>query len=139
MPSVRAGIADQFGFDLEWNGDMLYGAMRDAATKGVFLAAQRLKEQIQINISVVGPPHSLPGEMPHLITGNLQDSVKVKAKGLEADVVVEAPYAYALEFGTSRMAPRPFINRTFTETFPELQQIITDTIEEDAGVGRFFK
>ena len=102
-----------------WNGEAVYGTVKRSAAEGIFDAALITREQIQVNISAVGPPHSLPGEYPHLISGKLQDSVKIKGNRnkLEAYVIVEAPYALALEFGYAprNLAPRPFIVRSFNE------------------------
>lgn len=61
--------------------------------------------------AVSGKNHipSLPGEPPNADTGKLDRSGHVEQTGpLRASSVFDAPYAVALEFGTSRMAERPF-------------------------------
>ncbi len=58
---------------------------------------------------------SAPGEAPASDTGNLAKSIRVKlekARGY-AEVIAHAPYAPHLEFGTSRMAARPFMGPAF--------------------------
>lgn len=106
-----------------WYGKQLEGKLEAAAFQGVMDAAQIVREKIQVNISVVGPPHSLPGEAPHLISGDLQDSVKIKSsrRKVEAWVVVEADYALALELGYAprNLEPRPYIVRSLHESKQE--------------------
>jgi hypothetical protein len=53
---------------------------------------------------------SAPGESPASDTGLLYGSIQVNIKSdTEAEVVVPPEYAEALEFGTDRMAARPFV------------------------------
>ena len=62
--------------------------------------------------SVSGKNHvpSRPGEPPNRDTGVLQANLEIAKTGLlTAQVRSEAPYARALEFGTSRMAARPYM------------------------------
>ena len=52
---------------------------------------------------------SAPGEPPAVDTGTLRNSVAGAMVGdLTAVVGVGAPYAHFLEFGTRKMAPRPY-------------------------------
>ena len=52
---------------------------------------------------------SAPGEAPAVDTGNLWNSIQIDFPDeLRAEVGVGAPYAPFLEYGTSKMAPRPF-------------------------------
>ncbi|MDR6289999.1 MULTISPECIES: HK97-gp10 family putative phage morphogenesis protein [Inquilinus] len=62
--------------------------------------------------AVRGPGHvpSQPGEPPNADTGRLEHSIAVERRGeLAVDVVAAAPYAADLEFGTSRVAARPYL------------------------------
>ena len=62
--------------------------------------------------SVGGLNHvpSLPGQAPNADTGHLHASIHVEAQGpYKALSVADASYSAALEFGTSRMAERPFM------------------------------
>lgn len=53
---------------------------------------------------------SAPGEAPAVQTGQLQGSVKwVQSEPLYREIGANTPYAAALEFGTSKMAPRPYL------------------------------
>ena len=42
-------------------------------------------------------------------TGALRGSIASNAQGLSAAVTASAPYAAMVEYGTSRMAPRPYM------------------------------
>jgi hypothetical protein len=59
-------------------------------------------------------PHraSAPGEAPAVDTGRLKTSLHVSVSSgghAEADVVAPVSYALHLEYGTRKMAPRPFL------------------------------
>lgn len=60
---------------------------------------------------------SAPGEPPAVRTGMLRNSIKYTVHGVSLSVkgVVGTGVRYAewLEFGTSKMAPRPFLGPTF--------------------------
>jgi HK97 gp10 family phage protein len=59
---------------------------------------------------------SAPGQSPANWTGKLLRSIKIqKTKGM-AFVYITAKYAEFLEFGTSKMRPRPFIIPAFIKT-----------------------
>lgn len=62
--------------------------------------------------SVSGKGHvpSAPGEPPNFDTGTLSRKIVTEQTGkLSAEVRSEAPYAAALERGTSKMAARPYM------------------------------
>lgn len=69
--------------------------------------------------TIRGPGHipSLPGNPPKGDTGRLELGIEVELRASEktVNVISRAPYSAALEFGTSRIAPRPFMR-------PALQQ-----------------
>ena len=52
---------------------------------------------------------SAPGQPPANSTGQLVRSIKVKKTNNGQEVTIDAEYAAFLEYGTSRMRPRPFI------------------------------
>jgi HK97 gp10 family phage protein len=52
---------------------------------------------------------SAPGQPPANSTGQLVRSIKVKTTNNGQEVTIDAEYATFLEYGTSRMRPRPFI------------------------------
>lgn len=61
-------------------------------------------------VSGAGHVASLAGEAPNNDTGNLKNNIReTLPKPLEAHVTSSAGYAAALEFGTSRIEPRPYM------------------------------
>lgn len=75
--------------------------------------------------SVSGKNHvpSSPGEYPNRDTGVLQAHLKATQPApLTAEVRSEAPYAAALEFGTSKMAARPHLRTARDAKLREVEQ-----------------
>ena len=52
---------------------------------------------------------SAPGQAPANSTGALVRSIKVKKTPNGNEITIDANYAAFLEYGTSKMRPRPFI------------------------------
>lgn len=81
----------------------------------LFEAGQRVQVDAQTSITegaVSGAGHipSKPGEPPNNDTGVLANNIETLETGpLHVTVSSNAPYAAALEFGTSKMAPRPYM------------------------------
>lgn len=77
---------------------------------------------------------SAPGEPPARRTGNLRlhwnGNVKTSGGngGVEVIAELEAQESYAgyLENGTSRMAPRPFVDRITEKATPEIEKIYSE-------------
>jgi HK97 gp10 family phage protein len=103
--------------------EQLKGKFRGAVEKGLMAVA--LVGQSEAKRSIVKGPKtgrvykrgkghhraSAPGQPPANDTGFLAGSIFAEpVKGeVAARIVARAPYAVHLEFGTSKMAPRPFI------------------------------
>lgn len=85
------------------------------ANKVVVVGAELIRAEAHLSISrgsVSGKGHvaSAPGEPPNRDTGHLQAHLTTtNPRPLLAEVRSEAEYAAALEFGTERMAERPYI------------------------------
>lgn len=122
-----------------WNGDKLIRETERAAAEGVFEAATIVREQVKINIGVVGPPRSLPYEFPHIDTQELWDSIKIRGSRsrLEARVIAEAEHAILLEMGTRHMAPRPFMAQSLEQARPAATRAIVNAIKRGYGRIRF--
>lgn len=78
---------------------------------------------------------SAPGEPPARRTGNLRMhwNGQVKSEGssrggvaIVAELESQESYAAYLENGTSRMAPRPFVEKIKQEATPEIQKIYSE-------------
>lgn len=87
--------------------------------------SEQTKNYIRSHWSGRWPPASLPGEPPAIRTGKLDLSIRVQPAtfgggqtigGVEAT----APYADYLEFGTFKMAPRPFMRPALFEVNRQL-------------------
>ena len=98
----------------------------------LYEGADKLKAEAQRSItagSVSGKSHvpSAPGEPPNNDTGTLKNQISAKLTGpFSAEVRSEAPYAAALEFGTSRMAARPYMRVARDKTAPEIQKRLAE-------------
>lgn len=84
-------------------------------TKALFAAGEMIQVEAQISITagaVSGKNHvpSKPGEPPNNDTGVLANNIETnKVRLLVVEVSSNAPYSKDLEFGTSRVAARPFM------------------------------
>lgn len=93
------------------NGDE---AIREIS-KALFIAANNIQQSAQHSItegSISGKGHivSAPGTPPNADTHNLDRQIEAElVQPLKAIVSSNARYAAALEFGTSKMAPRPYM------------------------------
>jgi len=79
--------------------------------------------EAEIKLSMTQPKHgrqyprgsrthtaSAPGEAPAVDTGHLINSIQSRIiSDTEAEITIPAEYAEALEFGTSKMAARPYV------------------------------
>lgn len=52
---------------------------------------------------------SAPGDPPAIDTGNLVNSIHNETDDMKSTVHIDAEYAGYLEYGTTRMAPRPYV------------------------------
>jgi len=79
--------------------------------------------------TVYGAFPSAPGEPPHKQTGHLRRSVthEVNNTKLFARIGTNVTYGRFLELGTKRMAPRPWLRRSLSETSAKVKQILGGT------------
>lgn len=83
--------------------------------------------------SVSGKNHvpSAPGEAPNRDTGNLQAHIEAtNPKNLVAQVTSSADYAAALEFGTSKMAARPYMKPARDIEKPKIERLFKKGVTE---------
>jgi len=96
-------------------GELRGAEMVDAISKALFVAGDRIQTTAQNLItegSVGGKFHvvSNPGEPPNADTGTLDRQIETaQINPLKVEVSSNAPYAAALEFGTSKMEARPYM------------------------------
>lgn len=116
-------------------------AMVREVGKAVFAASDYLKAEAQISIStgaVSGKNHvpSAPGEPPNYDTGHLADNIENRKTGaLTAEVSSNASYSAALEFGTSKMAARPFMQPAAQKTRKEAQRLVAEAVKRVVKTG----
>jgi len=71
---------------------------------------------------------SAPGEPPAQATGQLRQSIKTLVKGslgtVTGQVGSNIEYAPSLEFGTKKMAARPWLKPSFEKALPMIKQIL---------------
>lgn len=102
----------------------------------LFEGADMIKAEAQHSItrgSVSGKSHvaSNPGEPPNNNTGTLKNHIVAKRSGrVEAEVRSEAPYAAALEFGTSKMAARPYIRPARDKMMPAVRERMASQLDK---------
>jgi len=74
-------------------------------------------------------PASAPGEAPAIDTGNLAASIQIEPDGnLRAVIVVGADYGPHLEYGTSRMAARPFLTPAMEEARQGFEKAVAEAL-----------
>ncbi|MEN6451679.1 MAG: HK97-gp10 family putative phage morphogenesis protein [Thermoguttaceae bacterium] len=100
----------------------------------LFAAGERIQVEAQIGISsgsVSGKNHtpSAPGEYPNQDTGVLANNIETtQVAPLVVEVSSNAPYSAALEFGTSKMAARPFMRPSRDAKMKEVEQLVRQAV-----------
>lgn len=105
-----------------------------AVGEGLYECADHVRAEAHRSItagSQSGKNHkpSAPGQPPNNDTRTLADSGHVVQPGpTEARVVFDAPYADDLEFGTSKMAERPFLRPARDKFRPKALEVLRKRI-----------
>lgn len=105
-------------------------AARREYGKAIHTAANMVAVEAAISITtgaVGGTYHvaSAPGEAPNSDTGVLDRSISAERTGdLTAIAVSYTPYAAALEFGTSKLEPRPFMAPAAEKVRPDAEKLV---------------
>lgn len=115
------------GYEKAAKGVVGYGLqeIRSVAVKGI-LAGN--KSGVTYTRGGVTHTASAAGEYPANDTGFLASNIKVAAKpdGLSGAVESRANYSAYLEFGTSKMAARPFMQPSAEEVRPKIRRRIRE-------------
>lgn len=110
----------------------------DAVSAGGLAMQREIKRRIQSGPATgriykrrsVVHQASAPGEAPMSDTGRLSNSVMFDRKGFaRASVFSGLMYGAYLEYGTSRMAPRPVWTPVAVEYGPKIKGLIEDALE----------
>jgi HK97 gp10 family phage protein len=97
---------------------------RGQAIRARELAARRLRAARRQFVSAAA------ADYPRMRTGHLRRNVQMEMdrQRIEARVGTNVVYGRYLEFGTSKMAARPWLSRGFRETAAEIRRILTTPI-----------
>lgn len=103
--------------------------------KALRVGGEMIQTTAQISITtgaVSGAGHipSAPGEAPNNDSGRLAGSIETNDTGrLEVTVSADSGYASVLEFGSSKMAPRPFMRPARDKKRKEATALIARAVD----------
>lgn len=106
-----------------------------AAGRVLYVGADMIRAEAHRSISagsVSGKGHvpSRPGEPPKRDTGVLQAHIEAKlVEPLVAEVSSNAPYAAPLEFGSSKMADRPYMRPARDKMAPQIERLFAKEMD----------
>jgi hypothetical protein len=118
---------------MNWNGDAILARIQAGANRGV-AAWIGLVEQRAVQLITTGPRSgrtyrrrgvthqaSAPGEPPASDSGNLVNARRIDliTERYAARLTFTSVYAPHLQFGTRKMAPRPFADVALNDTLAE--------------------
>lgn len=98
-------------------------------------AGKLIQVEAQISLTtgaVTGKGHvaSLPGEPPNQNWGTLGGNIEVnQVAPLRVEVSSDASYARALEYGTSKMAPRPYMAPAVAKKKAEAVALVRQAVD----------
>ena len=110
-------------------GEVVAAARRVLFVGSDMIRAEAFQSISRGSISGKGHVPSKPGEPPNRDTGVLQAGLENKLTGpLTAEVSSNAPYAGALERGTSKVAARHYMRPARDKKAPEIQRLFETEI-----------
>ena len=114
-----------------WYGKEVTFRIKRGMERNLTQAAIFLQGKVKESMSQGGPTatnpdaaSSSPGEPPHVRTGRLRNSIAYEVDKLTARVGTNVKYAPYLEFGTSRIAARPYLRPGLYNNRKEIQKIL---------------
>ena len=117
-------------------------AMASEVEKVLFHAGELIQTEAQISITrgaVSGKNHvpSPPGEPPNQDSGVLAGNIETTRAGkLRVRVTSKAGYSSALEFGTSKMAARPFMRPARDKMRPQIEKLLADAVNKQVKASK---
>lgn len=114
---------------LKWNGEKVKRDINATMRRNVDSASQFLAVKLKQTIGIPGSKgfsRSKPGEPPHKDKGRLRASIsyEIASDGKSAKVGTNVKYGKMLEFGTKKMAARPWLRPTFNKCLAEIKKIL---------------
>lgn len=107
---------------LSIRGEAIKSIQRGAKTGDVYSKYQPRREHRA----------SASGQAPATDTGRLVNSIRSDVSGKSAEVSANTEYAAALEFGTSKMEPRPYLVPAMEKERPNFDRRIRQALSEAA-------
>lgn len=107
--------------------------------KALFAAGEMIQVEAQLSITrgaVSGKNHvaSRPGEAPNQDSGVLANNIETtQEQPLVVQVTSSAPYSTALEFGTTKMAARPFMAPARDRMRRDIEALIVKAVKRVVG------
>lgn len=132
---------------MKWNGQRITKSVANAIMRGVITGTEAMRlyaiDSIENDPKTGriyirdGHAHqaSAPGESPASETGELVANIVTEYdySKLSGTVVAHVPYAAALEYGTEKMEPRPFLRPALLALQDSVRAHIDDEIKIELG------
>lgn len=129
---------------VEWNGEALNAAMREAVMRGMAQGAELVRNEAIRLIQDTpktgriyqrrGVAHraSAPGEPPASDTGRLVNSITTSLNDADLTFGISfgTEYALMLEYGTARMQPRPYARPALENTRDAVNEAIQAEVDK---------
>lgn len=116
------------------------GSMEREVGQALFVGADRIRVAAQVSITegaVSGSKHvaSSPGQAPNQDSGVLGNNIEATqtADPLVVEVSSNAPYSAPLEFGSSRIQPRPFMAPARDKERSAVENLVVAAVKRVAG------
>jgi HK97 gp10 family phage protein len=127
----------------KWNDAEVLAKVKAGAMKGIVRATEIVRNEMIVSITdgqktgrvykrgAVEHQASAPGEAPASDTGQLVNSITTEydEEALVGKIGVHTGYAGFLEFGTQKMAPRPFARAALSNKADEITEIVLFEID----------
>jgi hypothetical protein len=112
---------------MKWHGDRVMRELERDVSARLHTVGVMVTSEIRSRLSDPAPPHSMPHEYPHAISGRLRNSVfyAVDEQNTSVGIGAAAEYAPFLLHGTKHMDEREFILRTVNDLKPRIIKIMT--------------
>lgn len=111
--------------------------INDAVVAAMYAAGQLVEIDAEHSItsgSISGANHvpSLPGQPPNadtrLLDTNIETTIRRRGRNPVVQVMSNAPYAMFLEFGTSRMAERPYLRPALQRNRAQSTRMVEEAV-----------
>lgn len=110
-PAIEAAVREAIANGAVWVQEAAIRAIKEGPKTGHITERGKKYDKASERWHNVTHQASAPGEAPAADTGELWSNIVVRSgdDDLTTEVVSKAPYSFDLEFGTSVIAPRPFM------------------------------